>query len=227
MPAHPLILAHRGAHRSASTPENSHAAFEQALKQGCDGFECDVRLTQSGRAVICHDEKVNGVLVSSADRKQLLHLPCVEEVIQRYGQNAFLDIELKVSGLEAKVLSALREFPPEREYVISSFLVDVILELKARSAVVPVGIICEKANQLVAWRKLPVDYVIVHKSLITKKLVQLIQSAGRKIMAWTINDKRSMAQLAGWGVDGLISDNPVLLRKTLRSAGSKPSTRVD
>ena len=217
MQAGPLFLSHRGAHTS-SIPENSLAAFDSALDQGCDGFECDVRLTAGGRAVICHDSKVDGITVSRATETQLLHLPGVEEIISRYCTRAFVDIELKVPGLETKVLSALRAHPPERDYMISSFLPDVVLELKARSGAVPVGIICSKAGQLADWRKLPVEYVIVHQALITRRLVRLIQSAGRRVFAWTVNDKKSMLQLAGWGVDAIISDRPQVLLKALRLA---------
>ncbi len=209
-----LLLSHRGAH-TVSIAENSITAFDCALEQGCDGFECDVRLTACGRAVLCHNSKVEGVTVSRANGSQLVHLPCVEEVIGRYGRRSFLDIELKVRGLESRLLAALRAHPPERNYLVSSFLPEVVLELKARSGTVPVGIICGKASQLMAWRKLPVEYVIVHKALVTRRLVELIQSAGKKIIAWTVNDRKSMVRLANWGVDAIISDKPQILVKTL------------
>jgi glycerophosphoryl diester phosphodiesterase len=221
MSQQPLLLAHRGAHRGSSVQENSIAAFDRALEEGCDGFELDVRSTRCGCAIVCHDAKLNGVAVSQAVRNQLPRLPRIQEVVRRYGARGFLDIELKTAGLETRLLSTLREYPPERDYVVSSFLPEVVLELKARSEVVPVGIICGKASQLVEWRKLPVDYVIVHRSLVTRRLVQLVHSAGRKIFVWIVNDKRSMLQLAGWGVDAIISDKTELLVKTLRS--SEPS----
>jgi glycerophosphoryl diester phosphodiesterase len=215
MAARPLLLGHRGAHTAASAAENTIAAFDLALKQGCDGIEFDVRATACGRAVVCHDAKVKGIMVDRATCKQLPYLPQLEEVVRRHGRSSFLDIELKVTGLEARVLATLRAHPPERDYVVSSFLPEVVLELKARSAVVPVGIICGKPRELVAWRELPVEYVIVNQALITRRLIQLIHTAGRKIFAWTVNDKNSMLRLAGWGVDAIISDNTPRLVRTL------------
>ena len=47
------IYAHRGA--SHDYPEMTMAAYEEAVKQGADGFECDVRLTKDGIAVLWHD----------------------------------------------------------------------------------------------------------------------------------------------------------------------------
>ncbi|HJP93043.1 MAG TPA: glycerophosphodiester phosphodiesterase family protein [Pyrinomonadaceae bacterium] len=49
----PLIIGHRGA--SAVAPENTMAAFREAIAAGCDGIEFDVRLTHDGVPVVIHD----------------------------------------------------------------------------------------------------------------------------------------------------------------------------
>ena len=49
----PLIIGHRGG--CAVAPENTIAAFRQALAVGADGIEFDVRLTRDGVPVIIHD----------------------------------------------------------------------------------------------------------------------------------------------------------------------------
>jgi hypothetical protein len=139
----PLLLGHRGARVSSGVPENTCASFNLALEHGCDGFEFDVRLTACGRAVVCHDPRVRGITVSRATCDQLKHLPQLKDVLKRYRQRAFLDIELKVRNLESKTLTALREEPVGAGYVISSFIPDVVMELEARSARAPLGIICD------------------------------------------------------------------------------------
>ena len=216
----PVLLGHRGARSNRSVPENSIVSFDLALEHGCDGFEFDVRLAGCGGLVVYHNPRIDGVLVSRASCEELKHLPRLEDVLRHYGPRVFLDIELKVKGLESHVIASLRQRPP-MHYVVSSFIPDVVMELKARSAVVPVGIICEKPSQLVRWRKLPVEYVIVHRSLLTQKLVRVVHDAGKKLFAWTVNDERAMRRMAGWGVDGIISDNTQVLAKTFLK--SKPS----
>jgi len=211
----PLLLGHRGARSYSDIPENTFASFDLALKHGCGGFEFDVRLTSCGRALICHDPKVDHITVAQATAGQLLHLPHLEEVLSRYAQRAFLDIELKVPGLESKVLTALREWKLDDGYVVSSFLPDVVTELKTRNARVRVGIICDQPEQLACFHEFDLEYVIPHHSLITRTLVQEVHRAGRKILAWTVNDNNSMLRLADWGVDGIISDDTQLLVKTL------------
>ena len=211
----PLLLGHRGARASAGIPENTFASFDLALDHGCDGFEFDVRLAACGTAVVCHDPKVGKTTIARARAKQLPQLPRLTDVIQRYRDRAFLNIELKVKDLEAKVLTALGEFPPRQGYVVSSFIPDVVLDLEARSSSVSIGLICETPAQLARWRNLPVDYVIPHQSLVDRLLVQCIHDAGLKIMVWTVNDKEAMLRLADWGVDGIISDETKLLVHTL------------
>jgi glycerophosphoryl diester phosphodiesterase len=215
MPDLPLLLGHRGARASRSVPENTFASFDLALAHGCQGFEFDVRLTGCGRALVCHDPEVGGVTVSYATRDQLLDLPRLEEVLERYGRRVFLDIELKVPGLEPKVLAMLRQYPPAFDYVVSSFLADVLMELKARSALIPLGLICDKRSMLEHWQKVPVDYLIAHESLLEQSLVEAVHAAHRKILVWTVNDEKSMLRLASWGVDGIISDDTQLLARTL------------
>jgi glycerophosphoryl diester phosphodiesterase len=225
MQPHILLLGHRGGSGQRSIQENTFPAFDLALEQGCDGFEFDLRLTACGRAVVCHDAKVNGITVAKADRTQLRELPRLEEIFLRYAHKSFLNVELKVPGLEQKVLAILRDHPPQRDYVISSFIPEVLLEIKARRSV-PIGFICENANQLALWRKLPVEYVIAHKSLVTAALVQKIHAADRKIFVWTVNRRSAMLQFAECGVDGIISDETALLVRTLGKVPA-PITRVN
>lgn len=60
MPADPArvkVVAHRGA--SAQWPEHTRAAMLQAVADGADGIECDVRLTADDRLVCWHDPTVD------------------------------------------------------------------------------------------------------------------------------------------------------------------------
>jgi glycerophosphoryl diester phosphodiesterase len=224
MAIRPLLLGHRGARTTLQVAENTVASFDKALEHGCDGFEFDVRLTADGAAVICHDATVSGLKVCLASSNELPQLAHLEDVIHRYHRRVFLDIELKVEGLERSVLDVLRRHPPERDFVVSSFLPAVVTELKARSALVPVGIVCETKGQLKGWRDLPVNYVIVKEGLVNQELVEEIHEANLRLLVWTVNDKGSMLTLAKWGVDGIISDDTELLVRTLRKAAPEDGT---
>lgn len=213
----PLLLARCSARAIRATRKNIVGAFDSVLKQGCDGIEFDVRRTKCGNAVVCVSAKVGTKAISQLTRAELPGLPLLEDALRRNGDRLFLDIELKVPGLEPRVVAALRHRPPQ-SYVVSSASPAVIMELKARSGFVSVGIICSKPRQLMAWRALPVEYVMVHAELLTRRLIQLVHSAGKRVFAWAVNDKNSMLRLANWGVDGIISDDTHLLVQTLGRA---------
>lgn len=53
----PLIIGHRGA--SAVAPENTMAAFREAIAAGSDGIEFDVRLTRDRFPVVIHDSTLH------------------------------------------------------------------------------------------------------------------------------------------------------------------------
>jgi glycerophosphoryl diester phosphodiesterase len=210
----PLRLGHRGARASTEIQENSLASFDLALEHGCDGFEFDVRKSLDGEAVICHDPKWRGKTISKTGAA-LLGLPALQDVIRLYSLHAFLDIELKVPGLEDQALAALLAHPPSRGYVISSFLTVVVKRIAVLDAHVQLGIICGNRAQLSAWRDLPVKFVMVEKKLVTPKLVVEMHDAGKRIIVWTVNRASSMERFAEFGVDGIISDDTERLVATL------------
>jgi glycerophosphoryl diester phosphodiesterase len=53
----PLVVAHRGS--SDVLAEHTLAAYEQAIIEGADAVECDVRLTRDGHLVCFHDRRLD------------------------------------------------------------------------------------------------------------------------------------------------------------------------
>ncbi len=213
--ARPLLLGHRGARANKSIPENTFASFDQALDDGCDGFEFDVRLTADGAAVLCHDAKVGAVEIGLALGREVKGLPRLEQVIKRYQRNAFLDIELKVAGLEIQVADWLLRYKIRRGFVVSSFLPEVLRGLNRADSALPLGLICETRAQLKLWRTLPVEYVIVRYSLAGQQLIGEMQQEKKKVLVWTVNNRVQMKKFADWSVDGIISDETRMLGETL------------
>jgi glycerophosphoryl diester phosphodiesterase len=238
----PLLLGHRGC-RLRGFHENFHSAFAHALASGCDGFEFDVRLTADQRPICLHDPSVAHLEVSSSTYEQLSKeyfkkpphssfatktdvreaIPCLPEVLETYSRSAFLNLELKVPGLERFVLQLLRKQPPRRGYFVSSFLPEVICELAELATeelgqAVQVGYLFDTVSGLHNWPNMPGPWVVPRHDLLTREFVKSVHDAGRKVMAWTVNRRNEMLRLAEWGVDGLISDDPGLLSHTIRGA---------
>ena len=233
-PSSPLLLGHRGASKYA--PENTFAAFDLALAHGCDGFEFDVRYTSDRRAILCHDPAIDGLLIEDSTYPTLVQnrqnsaesssrelrqedpsfLPCLEDVLRKYHSVRYLDIELKVRGMEEDVVRLLTTAPPAGEYLVSSFLPAALLRLHEICPELPLGVIGDTSEAFVAVQRLPVSVAFAHYPLITKEFVEECRSRSLQVVAWTANDRAEMMRLAALGVEGIISDDTELLCNTLR-----------
>lgn len=211
-----MLLGHRGARSLKSILENTLKSFDRALADGCDGFEFDVRLTADGEAVVCHDAAIDGLVIGGSTGARLPSLPRLEKVLRQYESRAFLDIELKVAGLEKITAALVRKYPPRNGFVVSSFLPEVLKALHAEDATIPMGIICEKKGELLRWLQLPVEFVVPHYRLATPELLGELKSARKKILVWTVNSAQQMKKFAELGVEGIISDETDLLCRTLK-----------
>jgi glycerophosphoryl diester phosphodiesterase len=209
-----LFLGHRGARASRHIPENTLASFELCLEHGCDGFEFDVRRSQEGVAVICHDPTVGKLQIEHSSSKTLC-LPVLQQVLQQFSSRAFLDIELKVAGLEKQLIEALGEYSPQNGYVVSSFLPEALTAVHQLDDTIPLGFIWD-GNKKISPPDLPLLWMTPNVSLVSLELVEEVHASARKIMVWTVNRADQMQQLAAWGVDAIISDDTELLARSFR-----------
>jgi glycerophosphoryl diester phosphodiesterase len=142
------IISHRGEHGNRSVPENTLQAFSAAAEAGVWGIECDLRWTADGVPVICHDAdlaRVFGIRERLADlrfdalRARCPLVPTLEEVLQRFGGERHLMLELKAerwprAARQTQTLAALlADFEPGRDYHLLSLQADMF----ARTDFVP------------------------------------------------------------------------------------------
>lgn len=74
-----LVVAHRGA--SYAEPEHTREAYERAVREGADAFECDVRLTRDGHLVLVHDALIDR---TSTGRGSVSRMSLGELDVHRY-----------------------------------------------------------------------------------------------------------------------------------------------
>jgi glycerophosphoryl diester phosphodiesterase len=213
------MLGHRGARSHA--PENTIAAFDLALEHGADGFEFDLRCTRNREIVICHDPRFNRLPIRRHTLRQLEATcsnaderpACLEEVLQRFSRTAFLNLEVKIRGIERLVYYTLRSFKPQRGYLLSSFRPGVLREFHRIDPSLVLGTLSQTRWQLRRWDKLPVTYVLPQYRLLSRRLVEEIHAAKKMVVTWTVNRPRQMLRALDLGVDGIISDDTKLLRE--------------
>lgn len=109
----PLILGHRGA--SAVAPENTLAAFSQALDDGADGIEFDVRLSRDRIPVVIHDASLKRTGLAEQSVGQL-----TAEELQKIDVGSWFSTGLKKRGL-SPTISYLGENLPTLQDVFELF----------------------------------------------------------------------------------------------------------
>jgi glycerophosphoryl diester phosphodiesterase len=140
----------------------------------------------------------------------------LEDVLRQFAHRAFLDIELKVAGLEPQTLAELRKHPPQKGYVVSSFLPEALTAIYGLEPAIPLGFLCETRDQLRGWRETPAKWLIPQFALADAELVEVVHGAGKKIMVWTVNGAERMRGFAEWRTDAIITDETELLVRSLR-----------
>jgi glycerophosphoryl diester phosphodiesterase len=219
-----LLLGHRGC-RGEFT-ENTFAAFDYAIESGCDGFEFDVRQSSDSIPVIWHDARLRGRFISRQTfsvlceqcakkhhlpRRPVIDLCHLEGVLARYSHVAWMDIELKVRGLESQVSGLLQRYRPMAGFVVSSFRRPVLLELHRIDPTLPLAFIFDRMPREKVWRNLPIQYVKPSARIVTPTRVRQFHAEGKKVITWTVNSRSAMYRLAEAGVDGMIGDDPKIL----------------
>jgi glycerophosphoryl diester phosphodiesterase len=213
-----LLLGHRGSLRHAT--ENTIRSFEIALEHGCDGFELDVRLTVDRHAAVFHDPAASGVIVSDATLEELraaagVPVPSLREAWITFAKRCFLNVELKVPGLEEHVLALFTAEPPKHGVLVSSFVPEVIESLHRAAPSIPLGYICKYPNKLERWRDLPIRTAVLHHNLLSQHLVDRLRAENKEIFTWTVNAGLEMLRVAELGVDAIISDDTAHLCRVL------------
>lgn len=214
------LYAHRGA--SASHRENSLDAFAEAIRLGVDGIELDIRGTSDGVPVVIHDTGLGRTQgqdrrvadLTMAELRELApSVPTLAEVVALVGPGCcHLDIEIKETGLESRVLEQLAGLPYDR-WAISSFTWDVLGTIRAMDPAADVWVLGFSASldALDAVDRLDATTIAIAHGAITPDIVTMLKSAGRRVMAWTVNDLRRAWDLAVWGVDAICTDDPAAM----------------
>jgi glycerophosphoryl diester phosphodiesterase len=228
--AKPLVIAHRGA--SVEKPENTLAAFRRALALEADGIELDVRVTRDGVPVVFHDASLRRLTVSrgSVARRNWRELaglrvrgtepiPRLVEVLRLTRGLVVVQIELK-AGPVAPVVRAIRQARATEWVILASFESRLVAAARDLAPAIPRMLISEgREAPAVLVRRLAVcgaaGLSVNHRAVRSAAWVRHFHARGLAVWAWTVNDAATARQLAEWGIDALLGDDPALLKNAV------------
>lgn len=218
------VIGHRGAPSIA--PENTISSFLKAIEAGADLVELDVQVTLDGIPIALHDEdlvRVAGININARksrfnDLREISvggeKIPSLEEVLRLVTDKVGILIEIKVPGDENVVIDTVKMVGVEEKIAIISFYEEALANVKRRSPNVPCGIIyTQPPGKILKAKMAGFEMVVPRYPLATKKAVDLAHRMGIKVVVWTVNDEKLVAEMASRGVDGITTDYPSMVVK--------------
>ena len=235
-----VIIAHRGSH--IKVPENTLAAYENAIKEGADYVEIDLRTTKDGHLVIMHDESITRMtgrkgLIKDLNYSEIRDLkiksplkgdtttyrvPCFRDVLNLCKGRINIYLDFKDANV-AETYRLLKESGMQNNVVVYLNEEEQYGQWKSVAPHVPLmASLPEEVNNLQLNNFLDKKHLNVVDNANNIDLVSLMHK--RKIAVWLDvqgKDERpeKWEQALKQGVDGLQTDHPEKLVKYLESRG--------
>jgi glycerophosphoryl diester phosphodiesterase len=224
-----LIYAHRGA--SGDFTEGTKAAYEGALAQGADGFECDVRLTKDKQIICYHDRNTTRLSKINLEIAKSTYSE-LKEKVDPYRLDQLLDLAIE----NKKDLVIEFKHPVPTGGLVEKLTHNLLAEKSAAITKSKITVSLISFSYLATLRNLRSE----HQSafLIQSKILSKINPApiigpsikllrenpefistqikkGKKVFVWTVNNEADLQLCARLGVNAVMSDNPARARKML------------
>jgi len=239
----PVGFAHRGG--AGPHPENTERAFRHALDLGFRHLETDVHVTADGVLVAFHDNRLDRVTdragtldsltwsdVSRARVDGTEPILRLEEMLEAF-PDALVNIDPKAWAAVEPLASTLvrmnalervcvTSFSRRRTRAVKKLTGDRLCTGGAAGAVVelhagvPMGMLDDVDVVQVPTRARGLQ-------IVNERLVRRAHRRGIHVHVWTIDDPDEMHRLLDLGVDGIMTDEPAILRSVFLERGIWPS----
>lgn len=206
------------AHRAG----NDSARLREALDLGVDVIEADVHLW-GGRLEVRHMKRL-GPLQLYWDRWELyggdVEVPRLEYLLEtaRPGVRLLLDLKGVDPRLPGMLERSLRSLAPDQAISVCSRNWRLLTRLRSMDQIDVVHSVgnerqLRRIRRLVTAEK--VNAVSINQRLLTPAVAAELASQVSRVWAWTVNSVPEMQRLRAWGISGLITDKPAVLKAGL------------
>jgi glycerophosphoryl diester phosphodiesterase len=217
-----LVIGHRGAKGLAA--ENTIEGLQAGYDAGADMLEFDVRLTKDKIPILCHDSMLYGRQIGRthlAVLKTYGPITTLESVLDAYFGNILLNLEYKPStGVDVvyRMLTKYVKRPDDWDnIIISSFHVRPLLRLRRLNETINLALLHSiNPFAFVAYqRRLKLVAVGWHRLHVNKLAIEIAQKVDIFTYVYTVNRPKAAQILERRGIDGVVTDYPDLIAKSL------------
>lgn len=228
-----VFIAHRGG-IVAGVPENTLAAFREAIRQGVHVIEVDLRGTKDGEVVIMHDETVDRTTNGSgkvadmtlAELKQLdagggESIPTYKEVLQLVsgtGVSLLLDIKLSPVLDKAAVVRLTEQYNAVLNVIVGTRDLDDLRSFQELNPNLRTLGFINNVEDIEPFILADVNIIRLWPVWIYEypDLIKRVHALGKPVWATAGTAPREeLEKLIKLGVNGILSDYPALLYSLL------------
>lgn len=223
----PIVEAHRG--DSAHAPENTMAAFRQAASLGARWIELDVHATRDGVPVVIHDARLERTTDGTGAVRDLTweeisrldagswrapafagEPPARFVDVAQWAAASGVDIntEIKARSCADPVVRTLRDVGKESEWVVSSFDLGTLLDVRACAPELALALIGNGPECLRAALQHDLPWIHCQFRTATPDVVSRAHAAGIRVHIWTMDTPALYAHWARCGVDKVCTNRP-------------------
>ena len=224
----PIVIAHRG--DSSHALENSLEALRLALSLSVDMVEIDIRKSMDNELYVMHDKHTGRTSDKNVDIEQSRSdeisrvklnngepIPTLKDVLGLFTGNVGLNLEIKSEGAGRLAAEHLRDSGYRVPVLISSFLEKEILAVRGVAPFISTSGIFDTftAQNLTAYCAKRYSLISLRKKTVSRELIIACHDHGLKVYVWTVDDEADMEKFITWGVDGIYTNKPSLLKEML------------
>ena len=232
------VIAHRGAHNGI--PENTLAAFQEAIDLGCDFVEIDTRKTKDGRIVSVHnstiDAYVDGITgkvsdFTLAELKQMNigkrvapgweneRIPTIEEILQLCRGQIGIYLDLK-ENLVPELVEIIKKYEMERDviwYIPASFM-EPIKQVKSNCyKCISMPDPGPKENIIKVVKEVQPRVIATDMGELSEEYMKIAHDNNVKVIADEQHGNiEEWIKMLDWGTDGIQTDKPEELIRFLK-----------
>ena len=240
----PIPFAHRGGLSAA--PENTMAAFQDAVDLGYTHVETDVHVTSDGVLVAFHDdgllrtcgidariEETAWTVLRQARVDGREPIPELADILTSF-PGLRVNIDCKTTQAEDALIRTVRDIDCLDRICIGSFSDRRLARFRAELGPglctstgpreVARMVAASRSSRRLAPRTTALAAQVPVRQgpvpVVTRRFLSLARSMGMAVHVWTVDDPVEMTRLLDMGVDGIMSDDTRALRDVFSARGA-------
>jgi glycerophosphoryl diester phosphodiesterase len=226
----PLVIAHRG--DSSRALENSTKAVRLALSLPADMIEIDIRKSRDNGLYLMHDRDTGRTADGKMDIEQSRSdeiaqvrlkngetVPTLKDILRLVSGRAGLNVEIKSDGAGALCAGLILHAGYGGRILISSFKEKELFEARRVNPGLLTSQIFDSfsSEDVNGYKARGYRVISLGKKTASEELVAVCHEKKIKVFVWTLDREEEIKKFIAWGVDGIYSNRPALLKRLVEA----------